>query len=127
MNPRRTLMTLVVALTSIYAYGCTPAAEKFPAPTRAQLEQDVRLARERENRFNTVYKDPENYTRSERNLAVWNLPPLPVPKECMAPHSAGKFNCMRYAARLHAVPFFITSAIIAGEYGASAVPFPDGY
>lgn len=126
MNPRWTLMMLVAALVSICAYGCTPLAEKYPALTRAQLQHDVRLGRERENRFNTVYKDPEKYSRKERNLAVWNMPPLPVPKQCMAPHSAGKFPCMRYAARLHALPFFITSARI-GEYGASAVPFPDGY
>jgi hypothetical protein len=99
MNPRWTLMMLVAALVSICAYGCTPLAEKYPALTRAQLQHDVRLGRERENRFNTVYKDPEKYSRKERNLAVWNLPPLPVPKECKAPHTAGKFDCMHALRR----------------------------
>jgi hypothetical protein len=85
-------------------------AERITPLTRADLQQDVRLAREREARFNQVYSNPDAYSRSDRNLAVWNLPPIAVPRECIKPGTETSLDCMRYAARLHAVLFFIQAA-----------------
>jgi hypothetical protein len=88
------------------------------------LQRYVRLAREREQRFDEVYKNPSSYSQRERNLAANNLPPLPVPKECMTPGSETTLNCMRYAARLHALPFFMSTTLSATGAFVYIVPSP---
>lgn len=124
------LSSFIAGLTlSMLACACGPASQKVTPLTLVSLQDDVRLARERENRFNEVYKNPDAHSASERNLAVWNLPPLPVPKECMAPGSEIHLACMRYAARLHAIPFFISKSLITTGIGVVSITntSPEGY
>ena len=130
MTKSQFILSIVVGLTlSMVTCACGPASENVTPLTPADLQGDVRLARERENRFNEVYKKPDAYSASERNLAVWNLPPLPVPKECMEPGSETNLACMRYAARLHAIPFFISKSMTTTGFGVVSVTnsSPEGY
>jgi hypothetical protein len=121
-----TIAAVTAAMTS--ACGCAAVAEIINPPTRADLIADVRLARKRETQFDDVYKNPSAYTRSEQNLAVWNLPPIPVPKDCMQPGSAATLECLRYAARLHSLPVFVSSSVNGSLSGAlSPAPYPEGY
>jgi len=137
-----TLPTIILGFSICSLYGCSSFQQQVPYIAKKRnpitidaLEQDVRIARERENHFDQVYKNPGAYSSDERNLAVWNLPPFPVPKTCMAEGSESNLDCLRYAARLHALPFFISSSVTVsgqeylGSFSAYPMPSssPDGY
>lgn len=123
MSVLRVTVMMVVLLEMALASGCGitqfPDPDKVAALTPAQLQEDVRKARANEDRFNEVYKEPKLWSNHDRNLAVWNLPPLPLPKACMTPGSETNMDCMRYAARLHAIPFFAASGIRSYSFYAN--------
>lgn len=135
MSVLRVTVMMVFLFGMALASGCSsnqiPAADKYAALTPAQLQEDVRKARANEDRFNEVYKEPKLWSNHDRNLAVWNMPPIPLPKECMAPGSETSMDCMRYAARLHAIPFFAASGLRSFDSGfymsLQPVINPEGY
>lgn len=101
-------VTCVLAL-SLAATGC--AAYIYSPPTRTGLEQDVRLAREHQSKFDQVYENPDAYSRAERNRAWMNLPAVPVPKDCLTPGSETQSECIRYAAGLRALVFQMSQLV----------------
>jgi hypothetical protein len=114
---------------SPFPYGSAATREPL---TIEQLQRDVEIARDRERRFEEVYNNPDAYSWSDRNLAVWKLPPLVVPKDCIAPGTEKNPECILYAARLHALPFFVSSSLTADTLTAepvvvSPLATPDGY
>jgi len=130
---------------SVGAFGCA-GRTRYPGPypfpygdpatreplTIEQLQRDVVIARDRERRFEEVYKNPNTYSWSDRNLAVWKLPPIAVPGNCMASGTEKDPECILYAARLHAFPFFVSSSVTADTLTADPVVVsplltPDGY
>ena len=93
--------------------GCSERWAVSP-PTVAQLEQIVRLARERQHRFDQVYANPDKFSRQQRTDAILDLPPLPIPKGCLADGSESQPDCIRYAGQLYAGSFYSGEA--AGAY-----------
>ncbi len=94
----------VAAVLAIMS-GCLDRRTVSP-PTVAQLEQIVRLARERQQRFDQVYANSDKFSRRQRTDAILDLPPVPVPKECLADGSESQPDCIRYAGQLYAGSFY---------------------
>ncbi len=105
----------------LYLPGCIDNRAHVTPPTVAQLEQTVRLARERQQRFDQVYANPDKFSRRQRADAILDLPPVPVPRECLADGSESQPDCIRYAGQLYAGSFY------AGEEaGFYSMPYEFG-
>ena len=86
--------------------GCSERWAVTP-PTVADLQQTVRVARERQQRFDKVYKKPDAYSRRQRTDAFLDLPPIPIPKDCLPDGSETRPDCIRYAAQLNVTSLYV--------------------
>ncbi len=104
--------------TIAFFYGCSERWQVKP-PTVADLQQTVRVARERQARFDKVYKKPDAYSRRQRTDALLDLPPIPIPKDCLPDGSETRADCIRYGARLDLIRFYASqkSAAYQLPYG----------
>lgn len=105
---------MLAAIASVS--GCSARWAVTP-PTVADLQQTLRVARERQARFDKVYKKPDAYSRRQRTDAFLDLPPIPIPKECLPDGSETRPDCIRYAAQLRVMLFY------GGENAPLYVPY----